>query len=260
MSLPNEFWNNPPNDFLASLDEAARIELLDCAKSRQIVKGEHIFRTGSLGENVYILKQGRAKIYGLSQTGKEVILWFCLPGEIFGLAEIPHGAPREVSAVASTNSEVLAIRRDRFKQFLLEHSDAAFSLIDLLSSRMRMLGALLLAMATEEVQSRVAKLLLGLMTRYRGACDLHEGCNHQKIDLRLTHQEIADMIGTSRQSVSALLADWKQTGILFVHDHAIYVQNEQALNGLAGEPHEPFTRATRRPQPSGSKLRVVSST
>lgn len=257
MSLPNDFWNHPPSDFLACLEESARIELLAMAKRRHLRRGQHIFRAGSLGENVYILKQGRAKIYELSPSGKEVILWFCLPGEIFGLAEIPHGGPREVSAIANATSEVLAIPRARFKQFLLDHSDAAFLLIDLLSSRMRMLGAVMLAMATEEVSPRVAKLLLGLMTRYSGSCDLHEGCRHHKIDLRLTHQEIADMIGTSRQSVSALLADWKQKGVLFVHEHAIYIQNEPALHRLAGDRDEPLTETLRKSSVNRSNLRVI---
>lgn len=258
MSVTNDFWSNPPSNFLAGLSEAARAELLVCAKRRQLRKGQHIFRAGSRGENVYILERGRAKIYELSQSGKEVILWFCLPGEIFGLAEIPHGAPREVSAVASMDSEVLAVPRDHFKQFLLAHSDAAFSLIDLLSSRMRMLGALMLAMATEEVPPRVAKLLLGLMTRYRGACDLHERCDHHKIDLRLTHQEIADMSGTSRQSVSSLIVDWKQKGILFVHDHTIYIEDEPALKRLAGDTDEPIAKSG-RPALQAEQLKVVSS-
>lgn len=257
MSVTNDFWSNPPSNFLASLDEVARAELMVCAKRRRVRKGQHIFRAGSPGENVYILEQGRAKIYELSQSGKEVILWFCLPGEIFGLAEIPHGAPREVSAVASTESEVIAVPRDHFKQFLLAHPYAAFSLIDLLSSRMRMLGALMLAMATEEVQPRVAKLLLGLMTRYRGACDLHENCNHHKIDLRLTHQEIADMSGTSRQSVSSLVVDWKQKGILFVHDHTLYIEDEEALRHLAGRQEESFTRSSQL-SVQASGLHVIS--
>ena len=78
MSLTNDFWSNPPSNFLASLGEDARAELLVCAKRRQLRKGQHIFRAGSRGENVYILERGRAKIYELSQSGKEVILWFCI--------------------------------------------------------------------------------------------------------------------------------------------------------------------------------------
>jgi len=229
MTVHNEFWNCPPVDFLGALDSGTRAELLALAGHRRLRRGQSIFRTGSRGENVYILKSGRAKVYELAASGKEVILWFCMPGEIFGLAEIPRGGQREVSAVASTDAEVLVVKREQFKQFLLGNSAAAFLVIDLLSSRMRMLGSLVTALATEEVAARLARLLLGLSHRYQGQCDLHQGCSHHQIDLRLTHQDIADMIGTTRQSVSSLIGDWKQKAILFTHNHKIYIQSETEL-------------------------------
>ena len=211
-----------------------------------------MFQAGSAGDHVYVLKSGRAKIYEISHTGKEVILWFCLPGEIFGLSDLPHGNPREVSALVYTDAELLVVRRDRFKQFLLEHPHAACLLIDLLSSRMRMLGSLILAIATADVPTRFAKLLLGLLARYGAPCALHPGCDHRRVELQLTHQELADMIGTTRQSVSSVIGDFKQKGILFVHNHTLYIQDTPALETHSGQvqPDRPLglTLIRRRPK------------
>lgn len=235
MSICNEFWHTPPNDFLASLDDVARSSLLSIATSQHFKQRQHIFRAGSPGNNLYILKSGRAKIYSLSPAGKEVILWFCIAGEVFGLTEISNSGMREVSAVAYTDAEFLIVQHDRFREFLLAHPDTSLLLIDLLSVRMRMLGSLILAMATEDVSSRFLKLLNGLLVRYGQPCNLHSGCNHYQINLRLTHQEIADMIGTTRQSVSSLIGNLKQRGILFVHNHLIHIQNRAELATMAGQ-------------------------
>ena len=76
------------SDFIARLPPRDREDLLRLATDRGAAKGELIFQAGSAGHHVYFLETGRVKIYHLSPTGKEILLWFCLPGEIFGLAEV----------------------------------------------------------------------------------------------------------------------------------------------------------------------------
>jgi CRP/FNR family transcriptional regulator len=220
----NNYWFIPPSDFLNNMDNRERESLMSLSASHVYKKGEYIFQTGDPGRNVYILEDGRAKICQLSASGKEMILWFCLPGEIFGLAELPRGGIREVFAQACTEAQVHSISREDFKRFLHAHPDAAMQIIDLLSCRMRVLGHMLLNLASDDVTSRIIKLILRLSARYMrdqgsGIC----------LDFPLTHQEIADMIGASRQTVTSALSELKKEGILSVEQHCIHIRNPARL-------------------------------
>jgi CRP/FNR family transcriptional regulator, cyclic AMP receptor protein len=221
-------WYIPPSDFLGRMPVPEREALLSLTEPRNLEKGDYVFQVGDPGNYVYFLETGRAKIFQLSPAGKELILWFCFPGEVFGIAELPRSGRREVYAQTCTQSRVLRIRREEFKRFLTGHPETATMVIELLSCRLRVLGDMLLNLATEEVSSRVVKLLIRLAARYGTTCD---GVLH--VDMPLTHQEMADMIGASRQSVTTVLNSLKRRGLLSINRHCIHIENEAGLERLA---------------------------
>ena len=223
-----QYWFLPPSDFLGNLHPDDRDALLSLGAARDYRKGEHVFLSGAPGRNVYVLQEGRAKIYKLSGSGKEVILWFCLPGEMFGLAEVSRGGSREVFARLCTDSRVYSIPRDDFRRFLETHVDCAMQVIDLLSCRLRVLGDMFLNLAADDVGSRVVKLLMRLCASY-GRSDKADFI----LDLPLTHQEIADMVGATRQTVTTILNEMKRRGILRMEQHCIHIQNQEQLESLA---------------------------
>jgi len=218
----------PPADFLAKLRPTDKQDLLSVGTRQESKKNEIIFQAGSPGDNVYFLVSGRAKIYQLAHTSaKEVILWFCFPGEMFGLAEVCRQEKRGVYARACTDSELLKISQSDFKDFIRTHSDAAWLTIDLLSCRMRVLGDMLLNLAADDVNSRVIKLLLRLTAYYGKTID-----NETYLDINLTHQEMADMIGASRQTVSSILGDLKKQDILFIKNQCIHIKSTESLENM----------------------------
>ena len=85
----------PTMEFFQRLSEAERAELLSCASRLELNKGQLIFKVGDPTTHVYVLESGRAKVYHPSPGGKEVLLWFCFPWELFGLAEAGHGERRQ---------------------------------------------------------------------------------------------------------------------------------------------------------------------
>lgn len=200
---------------------------------RLLQKGDSVFNRGSPGENVYVLTEGRAKIYEISQLGREVILWFCLPGEIFGLAELPSGGKRPVSAVACAQVRLLVVPRARFLSYIENRPKIASLIIELLSCRMRLLGDWMLNTATGDVNARLAKLLLRLRAHYATECQINCGCASQ-IDLKLTHQAIADLIGTSRQTVSIIINRLRRNEVISVDHKVIRLQDIPALEAIAG--------------------------
>ncbi|GMR18517.1 MAG: helix-turn-helix domain-containing protein [Gammaproteobacteria bacterium] len=223
--MKNDYWFQPPSDFLGCLSSADRQALLSLGKVQNFRRGEYIFSSGAKGNNVYILEEGRTKIYKLSSKGKEVILWFCFPGEIFGLAEVTRAGSREVFSEACTNARVYSISRENFTSFLAEHPDSALQTIDLLSCRMRVLGDMLMNLVTDDVPSRLIKLLTRLASRY----GRREG-DTIYLDIHLTHQDMADMIGASRQTVTSELNNLKRKGVIEMQHHRIHIQNEQFLD------------------------------
>ncbi len=227
----HNLWFIPPSDFLGKMHRDDHASLLDMAETREFRKQAPVFQAGSPGNNVYILKQGRVKIFALSPLGRQVILWFCFPGEIFGLAEVSRGGQREVYAEACADSVVLSIPQPDFKAFLASHPDTAMLVIDLLSCRLRTLGDMLLNLTSDDVTTRVVKLLIRLSARYGRRLASEDVC----LDINLTHQDIADMIGTSRQTVTAVLSDLRRQGLVRVENHHIHIPSQRLLEHLAGD-------------------------
>lgn len=217
MSIQTKLFDSA-SAFLNKLSASARNELFSIAEIHHFSNAELIFRAGMASEYVYLLKSGRVKIYELSSQGKEVILWFCLPGEIFGLSEITRGAKRSVFAQAYAATEVLLIERLAFNEYLKRHTTASMATIDLLSSRLRGLSGMLSNLTSDNVTSRIIKLLIR-MSSYCGM----EKQDMLHLNMHLTHQEIADMIGASRQTVSSILGQLKRDGLIHVEKHNIQI-------------------------------------
>lgn len=223
----NDLWYIPPSDFLSRMSAGDREILLAAGTRKKFRKNDLIFQAGSPGENVYALIEGRVKIYQLSGLGKETILWFCLPGEVFGLAEIPRGGRREVYAQACSDSTIVTIGKERFQRFLAESPPAAMLIIDLLSCRLRALGEMLMNLSSDDATSRVIKLLIRLWARYGREME-----GDVYLNITLTHQEMADMIGTSRQTVTTVLNQLRRKNVLAVENHRIHILRPDLLQAM----------------------------
>ncbi len=214
-----------PSDIFSRISAGDFADLLALATVRRVDKGEFIFRAGDAGRNVYFLREGRVKIYQASALGREVILWFCFPGEIFGLTEVVEGGGRVVNAQSCERAEVLCIARTQFKDYLASHSAVSFVIMQALSCRMRVLGDMLVNLIDDDVNSRVTKLMLRL-----SACHGTRVGDEIHLNIRMTHQEIADMVGTARQTVTKVLSELKQQGLLSIENHRIRIRSPELLN------------------------------
>lgn len=216
------------SNFLARLAPQDHADFVALARTETIPKHRMIFRSGEASAHVYVLKRGLVKIYDMSDLGRDTILWFCLSGEIFGLAEAVAGGFRGVSAQACENSEVLAIHSDQFRQFLAVHPQAALLSLQALSSRLRGLGHVLVNFVSDDVHTRIGKLLLRLVARYGNRVG-----GEIVLKIPLTHQAIADMVGASRPTVSNALGDLKRRGVLSIDGQHIRIENSERLHELA---------------------------
>ncbi len=216
--------NNAPTDFLGQLAAGERAALLMLAKRRPKRRGEFVFRVGDKKRGAYLLLRGRLKFFRLAPDGREVILWFCFPGEIFGISEVPAAKGRRVNVEACEESEVAIVPDAAFNRFLDDHPAAARLCRRTMAARLGMLTNTLVNLVADDAYARVAKLVLHLGvhhgTRLDGAITL---------EVILTHQEIADMTGVNRQTVTRILGDLRRKRILSIHRRRIRIDNAAML-------------------------------
>lgn len=226
-------WYSAPSDFWGSLTPVVRADLGQLGTHARFRKHDMMFRAGSDGRDVYVLMSGRVKVYALSPAGRAVTLWFCLPGEVFGLAEMARSSPRMVFAEACTDVEVLILPCDRLRARLVSDAATAMQLVDMLSCRLRQLSDAMLNLIADDVNTRVAKLLLRLYARYGRPME----AGGFLLDLPLTHQEMADMIGTTRQSVSSAVTHLRQRGLLTTTGHRFCLTDPERLAEVTSAAH-----------------------
>lgn len=231
-------------DFLAQLQDTEKEYLQRIGKARVFAKNDFIFKAGESDSNVYVLVRGRVKLYGSSTEGRDVLLWFSIAGEIFGMAECLQEKPRQVYARAAEPSEVLCIAHAQFKEWLDDQPQISLRLMKIMGARMRELGQRFLSLANGNIQMEIAQLLIRLGASY-GRLAGH----HVHMGIPLTEQDIADMVGSSRQGVSTCLAKMKRDGTIDMVKHFLIIKKQEVLQQIANGPYVNISverRASRR--------------
>jgi len=181
----------------SSLKPAELEELAGLTTERCFQAGQYIFWEGDSGEHLFLVAEGRVKISKLSSQGKEVILAFFSPGEIFGEVALFEGRVYPASAQASADARVLAIGRRDFLNILSRHPD----IIGVLSGRLREAQWRLKDLALERADQRLARVLMMLSAKLGET-------------LPFTRQEIADMAGTTTETAIRFMSRLKDGGII----------------------------------------------
>jgi CRP/FNR family transcriptional regulator len=210
---------NLPQHALEGLDSIS--------SSATFPKGAILFVEGQEPRGVFVICNGRVKLSATSADGKSLILRIADPGEVVGLPGTISGKPYEVTAEALEPIQANFIPRDAFLQFLGEHGEAALRVAEILSNiyhatykEVRYLGL------SGSAAEKLARFLLDL-TAERG-----ENKGRDRATLTLTHDEIAQMIGASRETVTRLFANFKRKKLIEVHGSTLVITNKAGLEQL----------------------------
>lgn len=196
-------------NFLNALDDDQLRAIESTATRLHFRKKDYIFRSSLTHNMIYILLEGRVKLFRLTATGHECIQWFCIPGDIFGLSEQTYQPDDGLYAQALSAADVYAISKNTFNQLVTAMPSLALLAMEQLTLRVRTLGDMLLHVTCDDAYTRLSSLLQRLGSLYGTRCN-----DDIVIDLQLTHQDIADMIGVCRQTVSTLMAQLKRRGMV----------------------------------------------
>ena len=192
-------------------------------------KGALLFVEGQSPRGIFVLCQGRVKLSVCTSDGKTLILRIVEPGEVLGLSATISGKPFEVTAETKNPCQVNFVKREDLLRFLKQHSDACLRIAEHLSAKYystcREMRDLLLSHSAVE---KLAKLLLELSAKT--GKDTKAGST---VKVTLTQEEIGQMIGTSRETVSRLLADLNRREIVHTKGSTLLIRNKAALKALA---------------------------
>lgn len=231
--------------FLKRCDLFERLTPSECqrldrrAAVRSVRRGEIIYFPGEPGSHVLLLAQGRVKIKAILPDGKEMIFAFIEEGEVFGELALLDAEPRQEYAEAVEPSRVIALPRDDVLWLMSHRSDVALSVTKLLGLRRRRIENRLRNVLFRPVRDRVASLLLELLDAYgEPATERTEA--RLEIRLRLSHQDLANLIGATRETVTYALGRLQHEGLIEVRRRRIAVLDRRRLAEEAGEvPHTP---------------------
>ena len=192
-------------------------------------KGAVLFVEGQAPRGIFVLCKGRVKMSICATDGKTLIVRIAEPGEVLGLSAAISGKPYELTAETIDPCQVNFVKRDDFLRFLREHSDACFKVAEQLSEKyntacheVRSLGL------SHSAGEKLAKLLLEWTSKNGEAAK-----QEPRLRLALTHEEIAQMIGTSRETVTRLFADLKKRQIVQAKGSTLVIRNKAALKLIA---------------------------
>ncbi|HER26579.1 MAG TPA: Crp/Fnr family transcriptional regulator [Rhodospirillales bacterium] len=228
-------WSAAHANFLSSLSPIETGNLLKFSRQIDLKPRDQLFRAGDRSNDVYIVGGGCIRLYQVSLTGRETILWLSFPGEIFGIAGLWSGSEREIHAVANEASRVYSIRRSDFAEFLGTHPEVSMRAIGILSARVRTLGHALVGLATDNVEMRIARLLVRFAAVTADTpCSERQLAGELCVNVRLTHQDIANLIGASRQTVTSTLTILRKRGtVQTVNQHIHIIQPAHLRRMLA---------------------------
>ncbi len=203
------------------------VHLSHLAKVTEIKKRRPIYLVGDAGDAVYLLKAGRVKISNCDQSGREVTFSILKPGDIFGEVEALDGSPRATSAEALDNVVLGVVPRDEFLGYLHQHPEIALALTKLVGARLRELQSRVEDLVFRDVPGRLAHLLQQLGE----SGEVADG-DGRAVRAQFTHQELANLIGCNRETVSAILGQFRAQGLIQLDRCSITILNMDRVASL----------------------------
>jgi CRP-like cAMP-binding protein len=195
-------------------------ELLRRSRIRRTHDGETLFGEGDPPGPVFVVRTGSIKLTLISEGGQETVLALAYPGDVVGEMSALDDRPRSANAVVSEAGEVGVLAREDFLGYLRQSAPACFRLLRLLVARLRATDQHVADLVFADLQARVARMLLRL-------------CNHQPTTLQFTQEELAQMVGCSRQRLNQVLRHYQDQGYLALAPHRISVKDPDGLHAEA---------------------------
>jgi CRP-like cAMP-binding protein len=206
------------------------------ARPLRFPKNAAVFDQGQEARWFYLLLNGRVRAQKLTPSGEQIVMRFIAPGEIFGVAMAIGYDAYPATAVAIVDSVALAWPNGVWARLLAQHPSLGVHTMRTLGTRLQESQTRLMEMSTQEVERRIAHILLRLLDQ--GGRKTNDGI---LIDFPLLRKDIAQMVGATLHTVSRIMSAWESRGLVSSGRRKVVVRDLPELSRLADRTDEPLT-------------------
>lgn len=214
-------------NILSNMSAVAQHHLERMAMRANFSRGQYLYLPGEPSESVFILKEGRVKLTLISEQGREFTIAFLSPGELFGELALGDEGRRTSAAMAMEETQVSIIGRSDFESFLANKPDLLSQVTRLIGVRRQQLESRLADLAFRKVPGRMAGILLRLADEFG-----ETGPQGLRLKLQLNHQEIANLVGASREMATITLNKMQRANVLRYEKKHIIILDRSALERM----------------------------
>ena len=208
-----------------ALDDAAAAALRASMETVRLPKGSTLFSEGDDGDQLYVIVEGKLKLGTSSGDGRENLLSILGPGEMFGELSLFDAGPRTSTSTAVTDVRLLSLGHKQVIPWITAHPQVALDLLERLAQRLRRTNEVVGDLVFSDVPGRVAKALLDLGERFGKVTDEGLYVHHD-----LTQEELAQLVGASRETVNKALADFASRNWIRLDGRAVLIIDTERLN------------------------------
>jgi CRP-like cAMP-binding protein len=221
-------WYLKKIPLLADLGHDVLQRLVGNVTLTEVRRRRVVYLPGDPGTAVYFVNGGRVKISKVTRDGKELTLAYRGPGEVFGELVLIDGGPREEMAEAMENALITEIDRNEFERLVQREGMIGYRLTRIVAERRREVENKIETLIFKDVNAKLAELLLRLASEY--GVDDERGT---LVALKITHQEMANLIGSTRETVSLTLSQFKRKGLIQTDGRKVILADRDGLKALA---------------------------
>ena len=232
--MPSKYWFLKQIKLFSDLPEKDLQQMDSITRMEAVKRRQFIYLPGDAASTVFLLKAGRVKLSRVNEEGKEITLAILEPGEVFGEMEILEGMPRDTVAEALDDVSICVMNRSDFEQMLKKDPNTSIRLTKLIGMRLKRIESRIEDLVFRDVPARLAHLLLQLSEGI-GANDQGE----IRLPVKITHQELANLIGSTRETVSATLGDFKRKGLVNSNQRRISIRDPHVVFQIANPSAQP---------------------
>ncbi len=205
----------------SKLDEKNMSEVIKLLGKNSYPAGSTLFFQGDAGENVYFLRTGKIKALKSSPSGEEQILEILQAGDVFGEVVLFGIDEYPATAVAMEDAEVVFLSRSKFKDYFYKNPALGWGMLQEMALKLHRAQKKIEDLGLRDTKGRVAILLIDLLYKF--------GDKNNGLSLELNRQEMASFIGTTRETVSRTLSEFKNEGLIEVNGSRIFIKNMEGL-------------------------------
>jgi CRP-like cAMP-binding protein len=209
------------------LSDAQRRHLAQTAHMFDVKRGQHVYLSGDPAQQIFLLKSGIIKIVSLSPDDREVVLAYLHPGDVFGELAVVDDAPRDHSAEVQEDARLCSLNRELILGLVREFPDLGCSITKLIGSRARQFRMRLEQLLCRSASARLAHALADLADEH-GVVDDHGSV----IPFRLSQRDLGNLVGLTRETVNAVLQDFRRRGLIEVQHRNIRVPEPRKLRAV----------------------------